>query len=49
MAENDTPDLQQIHDVLVEIAEKAGKMITSAVPSTSDSGTKKNCMSRTSA
>lgn len=36
-------DLQAIHDCLIEIAEKAGKMITTANPSTSDSGSKKNC------
>lgn len=35
------PDLQEIHDFLVGLAEKAGSMITSANPSTVD--TKKNC------
>ena len=39
------PNLQEIHDILFEIALKAGDMITSANPSTVD--TKKNCMSDT--
>ena len=37
------PNLQEIHDVLFDLAIKAGKMITSANPSTVD--TKKNCTS----
>ncbi|KAF2500594.1 inositol monophosphatase [Lophium mytilinum] len=35
-------DLQEIHDYLVSLAHKAGEMITSAHPTTSASGTKKN-------
>ncbi len=35
------PNLQEIHDFLMELAKKAGDMITSANPSTID--TKKNC------
>lgn len=35
--------LQKIHNFLVEIAKKAGGMITSAKPSTSATGSKKNC------
>jgi len=38
------PNLQEIHDVLFELALKAGDMITSANPSTVD--TKKNCTPR---
>ena len=37
------PNLQEIHDVLFDIALEAGDMITSANPSTVD--TKKNCPS----
>lgn len=37
------PDLQEIHDFLVQIAHKAGAMITAARPSNSGSGSKKNC------
>lgn len=36
-------NLQEIHDFLVEVAKKAGEMITSAKPSTQTSGEKKNC------
>ncbi|MCJ1410028.1 hypothetical protein MMC19_004113 [Ptychographa xylographoides] len=36
------PDLQDIHDFLVEVAMRAGDMITSARPSTSKIDTKKN-------
>lgn len=35
------PNLQEIHDTLLEVARKAGDMITSARPSTVD--TKINC------
>lgn len=35
-------NLQEIHDFLVEVAKKAGEMITSAKPSTQTSGEKKN-------
>lgn len=38
-----SPNLQEIHDFLFEIALKAGDMITSADPGVVD--TKKNCMS----
>lgn len=34
--------LQEVHDFLVEVAYKAGEMITTAVPSEASSGTKKN-------
>lgn len=37
------PNLQEIHDVLFDIALEAGDMITSANPSSVD--TKKNCSS----
>jgi myo-inositol-1(or 4)-monophosphatase len=36
-------DLQRIHDHLVNIAHKAGKMILSANPNMVDTDTKKNC------
>lgn len=39
----DSINLQEIHDFLIEIAEKAGEMITSAKPTTAESGSKKNC------
>jgi hypothetical protein len=40
----EAPDLEQIRDVLVELAKAAGKMITTARPSTSNMlDTKKNC------
>ena len=35
-------NLQEVHDFLVQIAHRAGNMITSATPSTSVSGSKKN-------
>jgi hypothetical protein len=38
-------DLQKIHDLLVDVAHKAGKMIMSATPHTLGGDTKKNCMS----
>lgn len=38
-----SPNLQEVHDFLIGIAHKAGDMITSAKPTTSqDLGTKKN-------
>ncbi|KAI9847436.1 MAG: hypothetical protein M1838_000879 [Thelocarpon superellum] len=37
-----TPDLQEIHDFLISIAQKAGEMITAANPTTASSGSKKN-------
>ncbi|KAI9817353.1 MAG: hypothetical protein M1832_004659 [Thelocarpon impressellum] len=36
------PNLQEVHDVLVEIAHKAGEMIRAANPTTATSGSKKN-------
>jgi myo-inositol-1(or 4)-monophosphatase len=41
----ETYDLQAIHDLLVEVAHEAGKMIMAATPRTLGSDTKKNCMS----
>lgn len=38
-------NLQEIHDFLIEVAKKAGEMITSAKPSTTTTGEKKNCES----
>ena len=35
------PNLKEIHDLLLDVAKKAGQMIVSANPSTVD--TKKNC------
>ncbi len=35
-------DLQEVHDFLVEVAQEAGKMITSAKPRQTDAGMKKN-------
>lgn len=35
------PNLKEIHEVLLDVAKKAGQMIVSANPSTVD--TKKNC------
>ncbi|KAB2575936.1 Inositol monophosphatase [Lasiodiplodia theobromae] len=35
-------NLQEIHDFLIEVAKKAGEMITSAKPSTTTTGEKKN-------
>lgn len=36
-------NLQEIHDVLISIARKAGEMILGANPTTASSGSKKNC------
>ncbi|TAQ90312.1 hypothetical protein B7494_g1355 [Chlorociboria aeruginascens] len=36
-------NLQEIHDLLLEVAYEAGRMMLSATPSSLDSGTKKNC------
>jgi myo-inositol-1(or 4)-monophosphatase len=36
-------DLREIHDFMITIAKQAGARITSAQPSTSSSGSKKNC------
>lgn len=36
-------DLQEVHDFLIAVAYKAGEMITSAHPTTSGAGSKKNC------
>lgn len=35
-------DLDDIHESLVELAYKAGETITSALPATNDTGSKKN-------
>jgi len=40
------PNLQEIHDVLVDIAKRAGEKITSARPSVGAIDTKKNCERR---
>ena len=40
----DDPNLQEIHDFLIDLARQAGQMIASANPSTVD--TKKNCRLR---
>ena len=37
------PDLQQIHDFLIELAFRGGQMMLDANPSTQTSGSKKNC------
>ena len=39
---SDTPDLQEIHDFLIEIATEAGKVITSSLPRIDSTGSKKN-------
>lgn len=39
---NDAPNLQEIHDSLIEIAFRAGSIITSALPATSGTDSKKN-------
>ena len=39
---------QEVHDLLVEVARKAGDMITSAQPHVNTSGSKMNCASPTS-
>jgi myo-inositol-1(or 4)-monophosphatase len=36
-------NLQEIHDYLIEIARKAGDMITSAHPTAGKAGWKKSC------
>lgn len=38
-------DLNDIHESLIEIAYKAGEIITSALPATNDTGSKKNSQS----
>lgn len=43
--ENPAFDLDDIHESLVGIAYKAGKIITSALPATNDTGSKKNSQS----
>ena len=35
-------DLQEVHDFLIEVAYKAGEMITSATPNAAEAGQKKN-------
>ena len=35
-------ELREIHDLLIVTAKKAGQMISSAKPSTGDTGSKKN-------
>lgn len=35
-------NLQEVHDFLIEVAHRAGEMITSAKPTAAGSGTKKN-------
>ena len=37
-----TLDLDGIHECLIELAYKAGDTITSALPATNDTGSKKN-------
>jgi hypothetical protein len=41
--ELEVKELRAIHDLLIVTAKKAGEMITSAKPSTGDTGSKKNC------
>jgi myo-inositol-1(or 4)-monophosphatase len=36
-------NLQEIHDLLVDVAHEAGRMMLAATPSYLSSGTKKNC------
>lgn len=36
------PNLNEIHDYLVDVAFKAGEIITNALPDTEDTGSKKN-------
>jgi hypothetical protein len=38
-------NLQEIHDLLVDVAHEAGRMMLAATPSYLSSGTKKNCYS----
>jgi myo-inositol-1(or 4)-monophosphatase len=40
----DDSKLKEIHDYLIELAHKAGEMITTAKPGTSTVDLKKNCM-----
>ena len=40
------PDHEEIHGALIEVAKKAGAMITSARPSQGALDTKKNCLPR---
>ena len=35
-------NLQEVHDFLIEVAYKAGEMITSATPNAAEAGQKKN-------
>ena len=35
-------NLQEVHDFLIEVAHKAGQMITNAKPSSANAGSKKN-------
>lgn len=39
---SNTPDLQQIHDFLIDLAHEAGKIITSSLPRVDTTGSKKN-------
>lgn len=39
-----TPNLKEIHDVLISLAYKAGDIITNALPDNSGTGSKKNSM-----
>jgi myo-inositol-1(or 4)-monophosphatase len=41
----DTPDLQEIHDFFIELATRAGSMITRARPLANSVGSKKNSKS----
>jgi myo-inositol-1(or 4)-monophosphatase len=43
---SDTPDLQEIHDFLIDIAAEAGKLITSSLPRIDSTGSKKNSTSQ---
>lgn len=36
-------NLQEIHDLLIDVAHEAGQMMLAATPSYLSSGTKKNC------
>jgi myo-inositol-1(or 4)-monophosphatase len=38
----ETIDLKDIHDFLIELASKAGEIITNALPNTGSTGSKKN-------
>lgn len=40
-----SPNLNEIHDYLVDLAFKAGEIITNALPETGDAGSKKNSVS----